>query len=358
MTHKISWRCKPCWKINSGACSFCPNCGGAWKKIYDPDYVDPQSYAGLPNTEPSYHSWDEWQGWESPWKGASARGHTPRQQRPASPHGRHNKGKNKGKGKSKKDSGKGTGDKSKGKKPSHQPALPPEPAPAWKTNTSVTPKESQTPRQLTVAEQRLQELTEALQEDSAALSTRVQSILAEQAQKSEQETAQEELQELQGAASKVYQAKKQLSAARLARQALHQTWNVHIADSLARWRGYAAEFQEQDKSIALQIDEATTALTTAQQKLDEAKESKTETVDISDTEVTEKPGAATAIMEGMTEMVRSFEAIQKRTEAFALEPPIKRHKGELGEETHAAPPPGKLGLGALEPFGSAKKPTV
>ena len=139
----------------------------------------------------------------------------------------------------------------------------------------------------------------------------------------------------------------------MARQALHQTWTTHNAASLNRWRGYAAEFQEQDTAIGHRIEEAAAALAQAQQKLDEAKESSVETVDISDAEVgMEKPEAAAAIMEGMNEMVRSFEAIQQRAEALSTEPPVKKHKGEDNSEGA-----GKLGSGALAPFGQAKKLT-
>ena len=177
--------------------------------------------------------------------------------------------------------GKGTGGDKSGKGAKHTPpALVPEPAPNWSTSSLTAPKEPVTPKKLTVAEQRLQELTDALHAEENTLSSRVQALLADQAQKTEQEVAKEELEELQGAASKVYQAKKQLSTARLARQALYQTWNVHIADSLARWRGYANEFQEQDNAITAKIEEASLALTNAQQKLDEAKDNQADAIEV------------------------------------------------------------------------------
>ena len=359
MAPKISWRCLPCWKINSQTCDFCPSCGLSWKKIHDPSYVDPKLQTDQSQSYESYSTWDDW--YASPWKGSSNRAHTPRQQRPNSPHGRQ-KGKNKGKGKGKKEPGKGAGDKSgkgtgdkHGKGAKYSPAtLPPEPAPNWAASSPAAPKEPTTPKKLSPAEQRLQELTEALQADDNALSSRVQALLADHAQKTEQETAKEELEELQGAASKVYQAKKQLSTARLARQALYHTWNVHISDSLTRWRGYASEFQEQDKAISAKIEEASAALATAQQLLDDAKDNQAVPIEVSDTEITEKPGAASAIMEGMNEMVRSFEAVQQRAEAFAADqPPVKKHKGDGGEDAAV----GKLGSGALTPFGGARRST-
>ena len=355
MTQRVSWRCVPCWTVNSRAHDFCPKCGIEWKYVYDVNFTPPEHQPGQQEKK-TYNEWDDWNAWEGPWKGSASRGHTPRQQRPNSPRHRQQKGKDKGKGKSKKGKGKGQGEQNGGKgnkpvKPPIAPALPPEPAPAWgATASTATPKETMPPRKLSVAEQRLQELTEALTENDNALSSKVQGILADHAQKSEQETAKEELDQLQGAAARVYQAKKQLSAARIARQALHHTWNTHITDSLTRWRGYASEFQEQDKTIATKIEEASAALAAAQQKLDEAKENSMDmSVEISDTEETgDKKEAATAILEGMTEMVTSFEKLQRRAEAFNVEqPPPKKHKADGSE-------PGKLGSGALEPFGGAR----
>ena len=355
-----SWRCLPCWKVNSPKHPCCPYCGLEWKEVHDESYVAQETlHPSKKNKTYTDWGWEEnWDTWQQPWTSSSARAHTPRQNRPYSPHRGQNKGKNKGKGKGKKDGGKGGrdhGDKAgkgnKGGKSQAQYPLPPEPAPAWASTSQTVAKEapSTTPRKLSSAEQRLQELTDALNERDVALSSKVQTVLSDQAQKTEKEAAQEELQEINGAASRVYQAKKQLSLAENARFALHQTWNVHIADSLARWRGYASEFQEQDAAINKQIEEATAALNAAQTKLEEVKETTMEAVEISDSEANgpEKMEAAAAITEGM--------ALQQRAEALAAaEPPPKKFKA--GDEAGAEP--GKLGSGALAPFGSARKSTL
>ena len=64
---KISWRCRPCWRICRETDQKCPNCEQHWKKVADPTYVHkppvhPQQAPTNPYVipDPPAWSWNQW----------------------------------------------------------------------------------------------------------------------------------------------------------------------------------------------------------------------------------------------------------------------------------------------------------
>ena len=359
MTAKLPWRCLHCWRINKHSHTCCPTCGEGWSDVIDRSFV-PQGrgqYNQYPpppsNPQQAYHhgEWDD-----GPWN-RQERPHTPRRGRPKSPRQQQyqlgQKGK-KGQGKTNPGKGAGTEKKAQGKGPSVQ-----EPAPAFSKNrqvqetptkggTGISTKGSAPTASSTqsLAEQRLQELTAALQEEGVTLTPKIQGMIADNAAEKTRMTALGELQERNSASAKLYQAKKTLAIAEGARYTLHGIWQKHLKDSVENWKGYTEEFAEQDKALLAQVETARDQVREARKEWNESKESEVE--EISDSEETKmKVDGGQTIAEGLNAMVKTLEDVQAKAEAALPEPPAKRSRTSDGA--------GKLGSNALEPFGGAKR---
>ena len=149
----------------------------------------------------------------------------------------------------------------------------------------------------------------------------------------------------QGISAKVYQAKKTLADAEKSRATLHMVWHQHLSDSVARWKDYAAEFAEQDGVLKQQVDAANDHLRQVRKEWEESKEADVQ--EISDAEESKDAmDTGSTITEGLTVMVQQLEAVKAKSDAQLIEPPAKRARGDSSV--------GKLGSGALEPFGKAK----
>ena len=195
--------------------------------------------------------------------------------------------------------------------------------PSWRSKgaeaTSTAP-----PKTLSAAEIRLQEFTKELQSGEMTLTTRVQSMIAENAQI----TAQDELQQMQSSASNLSQAKKQMGLALQARQNLHASWKKLLAESVQQWKEWSQEFNDQDNALKDQVEQARDNVKQARQTWEESKDDTMEISDAEDTEEKEgKGGAASVVADGITEMLTKSKADSLGPD----QPPAKKARSNNGK---------------------------
>ena len=365
MSAKPSWRCAWCWSVNKITFPCCPGCGGKWEECLDPSYVS--SGSGSAGSKGSTYSPNQWQ--DPPWPGQDhrqefqGRQKSPRARRPKSPRnsnqdkqGKHGGGKGKHKqqqqqqandSKGKKGTGKDWNQNQSGKGQSGKGPSGKAPTPAWnrpsEPQRAPPPPPPTTP---TAAELKLQELTEALQSEEITLTPKIHGIIAETRTDNVKARAQDELQQMQNSAARLYQAKKQLAIAEQARYNMHVTWQKHLVDSVAQWQTWTKEFEEQEATMKEQVETARNLVHESRKAWEETKDA--EAMEISDTEETstEKTDTGEAIKEGMSELLKNLEAVKNKADSSLPEPPLKKSRGE-GDA------PGRLGVRALEPFGGA-----
>ena len=340
----------------------CPGCGGKWEQRLDPSYVS--SGSGSAGSKGATYSPHQWQ--DSPWPGQDqrqdfqGRQKSPRARRPKSPRnsnqdkqGKHGGGKGKHKqqqqqqandSKGKKGNGKDWNQNQSGKGPSGK-----APTPAWnrpsEPQRAPPPPPPTTP---TAAELKLQELTEALQTEEVTLTPKIHGIIADTKTNTIKSKAQDELQQMQNSAARLYQAKKQLAIAEQARYNMHVSWQKHLVDSVAQWQTWTKEYEEQEGTMKEQVETARNLVHESRKAWEETKDA--EAMEISDTEETstEKTDTGEVIKEGMSELLKNLEAVKNKADSSLPEPPLKKSRGE-GDA------PGRLGVRALEPFGGAAR---
>ena len=368
---KKSWRCCQCGTVMKETFQCCGTCGGHWHMVMDYDYGPQRQDRDDQQNQQNWqtNNWEE-NTWSSPWR---PRSQSPRgdrlPRREQSPRGsRGDKGGDKGHGKK----GKGRGGKkgaNKGKGKSigqGKTENPFEGEPVWHPTDTTAQAAPPAP---SASETQLQQLVQALRRnDATGLNPEVQTIMATV----EERSTRSEVKTLYNAVGRLNQAQKQLQTAQKARTNLHLNWNGHLLESVQRWRSYVEEFGRLDGELATQLTAAQDAVRQARQMLAENRTAGTASTENADMHVVsdgeemaegETDGAtiATAIQEGLHTMVSSLEGLQKRAEELLPEPKAKRARREAPdqEESTSAKGSGKdgagrLGAGALEPFGGGR----
>lgn len=323
------WKRKLCGLMRRAGAQGCDACLLPWEDCWDPRYQHQDKPARQSTSTWSYTDWDTS---GTPWNGPAWQGRNPsasprqRWPTPKSPRQKDAPPKTKGKGKGKaKHSEKG--------KPGDKPWAPPKGA-APLTPSADLPHATQ-------ADSQYEMLLRQLRKEQN-LSPEAQNLVQEMASASSKQS----MKTLQGAVSRLGNAKAQLQSTMLSRTTLHRAWHGYIRETLQAWQGYAKDFQQRDMELEKELEAARSLLLEAKAALEEAKTAAVNAdgmaIPVDETEdesfMTDIKGEGSGkIRQGINQLVTSLEQMQAQVEEDLVEPPpSKARKVELAASKDAA----------------------